>query len=151
MNILSLDLGTNTGWAHNANGVITFGVQNFAPRRFEGGGMRYLRFNRWLTEMRSFDRIDAVFFEEVRRHMGTDAAHIYGGLLGQLTAWCEEREIPYQGIPVQTIKKFATGKGNAGKCLMIEAARGWGHQVTDDNEADAVCLLKYAISSFQPH
>ena len=30
-----------------------------------------------------------------------------------LTAWCEEHELPYQGVPVGTIKRYATGKGNA--------------------------------------
>ena len=84
--------------------------------------------------------IGAVYFEEVRRHLGTDAAHIYGGLLGVVTAWCEEHEIPYQGVPVGEIKKHATGKGNADKGAMIAAAKARGHQPGDDNEADAIAI-----------
>ena len=47
--ILALDLGTQTGWAlASRDGSITSGSQSFKPQRFEGGGMRYLRFKRWL-------------------------------------------------------------------------------------------------------
>jgi hypothetical protein len=64
-----------------------------------------------------------VYFEEVRRHAGVDAAHAYGGFMAHLTAWCEHHQIPYQGVPVGTIKKHATGKGNANKDQMIGAVR----------------------------
>ena len=55
--------------------------------------MRYLRFTNWLTEMdRLAGPIATIWFEEVRRHAGTDAAHVYGGLMATLdgmggTAW----------------------------------------------------------------
>ena len=144
--ILALDLGTATGWALRHNGVITSGTQSFKPQRYEGGGMRYLRFARWLNEVLvSVGSIDALYFEEVRRHVGTDAAHVYGGLLAHLTAWCESQDIPYQGVPVGTIKKHATGKGNASKEQMLEAMRAKGYAPADDNEADALALLHWAI------
>lgn len=147
--ILALDLGTHTGWAlHHLNGSITSGTEHFKPQRFEGGGMRYLRFKRWLTEIKQCaDGIDAVFMEEVRRHAGVDAAHAYGGFLAHLTAWCEHHQIPYQGVPVGTIKKHATGKGNAGKDEMIAAAIKRGFAPSDDNEADALALLHWAIET----
>jgi Holliday junction resolvasome RuvABC endonuclease subunit len=145
--ILSLDLGTRTGWALlGRDGSITSGSESFKPQRFEGGGMRYLRFKRWLTEIKqSADDIDAVYFEEVRRHAGVDAAHAYGGFMAQLTAWCEHHNTPYQGVPVGTIKKHATGRGNASKDEMIAAARLRGHVPADDNEADALALLHWAV------
>ncbi|WP_375610760.1 MULTISPECIES: crossover junction endodeoxyribonuclease RuvC [unclassified Bartonella] len=141
--ILCLDLGTKTGWAlRDADGFITSDTEHFQSRRFEGGGMRYLRFKKWLTELkRSVDEIDAVYFEEVRRHVGTDASHVYGGFLATLTAWCEHHQIPYEGIPVGTIKKAMTGKGNASKAEMIKAMRAKGHAPCDDNEADALAIL----------
>ena len=146
MTILALDLGIQTGWALTSrDGSITSGSQSFKPQRFEGGGMRFLRFKRWLTDIKQCnDGIDRVVFEEVRRHVGVDAAHAYGGFMGQLTAWCEHHQIPYQGIPVGTIKKHATGKGNASKDEMVAAARARGHAPTDDNEADAIALLYLA-------
>ena len=147
--ILALDLGTTTGWAlRTPDGAITSGTQSFRPQRFEGGGMRFLRFKRWLTELKAHaDGIDSLHFEEVRRHVSTDAAHVYGGFLATLTSWCEHHQIPYQGVPVGTIKKHATGKGNASKDEMITAMRRLGHVPTDDNEADALALLHWASQS----
>ena len=144
---LALDLGTATGWALRAcGGPVVSGTESFKPRRFEGGGMRYLRFKRWLTELKgTTDGLGVVYFEEVRRHAGVDAAHAYGGFLATLTSWCEHHAIPYSGVPVGTIKKHATGKGNASKDDMIAATRAWGHAPIDDNEADALALLDWAM------
>jgi Holliday junction resolvasome RuvABC endonuclease subunit len=149
--ILALDLGTTTGWAlRPSDGDMAHGFVSFRPQRFEGGGMRFLRFKRWLSEIHATaNDIHAVYFEEVRRHVGVDAAHVYGGLMATLTTWCEHRNIPYQGVPVGTIKKHATGKGNAGKGEVIAAMRAKGHPVTDDNEADALALLHWAIDSLE--
>ena len=146
--ILALDLGTTTGWALAGPGAHrTSGTQTFKPGRFEGGGMRYLRFKGWLTEMQQCaDPLGWVVFEEVRRHASTDAAHVYGGFLATLTAWCEHHQIPYQGVPVGTIKKHATGWGNAGKPEMLGAMRARGFQPADDNEADALALLDWALA-----
>jgi Holliday junction resolvasome RuvABC endonuclease subunit len=146
--ILALDLGTTTGWAlHQRDASISSGSQSFKPQRFEGGGMRYLRFKRWLTEIKQCaDGIDLVAFEEVRNHAGVDAAHAYGGFMATLTAWCEHHQIPYQGVPVGTIKKHATGRGNASKAEMIAAMQARGHHPQDDNEADALALLHWARS-----
>ncbi len=93
--ILALDLGTKTGWAlRNVEGRILSGTVYFKPGRFEGGGMRYLRFRKWLTELKATGDFAAIYFEEVRRHAGVDAAHVYGGFLATLTAWCEHHQIP---------------------------------------------------------
>ena len=144
--ILALDLGTRAGWAIGGSSQPTSsGYEDFKNSRFQGGGMRYLRFRQWLEEIYMLHSIDAVYFEEVRRHRGVDAAHVYGGLLAQLTAWCEENTIPYQGIPVGTIKKHATGKGNASKEFMILAANNAGLNSKDDNEVDAWWLLDYIL------
>ena len=146
--ILALDLGTRTGWAAGSVVGITSGYIDLKGGRFEGGGMRFLRFQQWLNGFaKPSEPLGAVYYEEVRRHLGTDAAHIYGGLQATLTSWCEAHKVPYEGIPVGTIKKHATGKGNAGKDEMIAAARkisGFG--IADDNEADAVCLLDYVCA-----
>ncbi len=146
--ILALDLGTTTGWAlRGSDGRILSGSASFRPQRFEGGGMRFLRFKRWLAEIKDASAgIDALHFEEVRRHVSTDAAHAYGGFLATLSAWCEQHQVPYQGVPVGTIKKHATGKGNASKEQVIAAMTARGHAPGDDNEADALALLHWAIA-----
>jgi Holliday junction resolvasome RuvABC endonuclease subunit len=147
--ILALDLGTTTGWAMQlTDGAIVSGTVSFRPGRYEGGGMRFLRFRSWLEEMlRSAPGLATVHFEEVRRHVGTDSAHIYGGFLAHLAAWCEMKMIPYQGVSVGTIKRHATGKGNADKQAVIAAIKSRGFAPTDDNEADAIAILLWAIET----
>ena len=143
--ILALDLGTATGWAARIDDRIAAGTIDFRSGRFEGGGMRYLRFRRWLTELKSsLDGIDVIAFEEVRRHLGVNAAHAYGGFMATLTAWAEHHDVPYQGVPVGTIKRFITGKGNANKQAVIEAIQARGFKPADDNEADAIAILLWA-------
>ena len=147
--MLALDLGTTTGWAlRGCDGLITSGTVSLRPGRFDGGGMRYLRFTNWLTEIdRLSGPVAAIWFEEVRRHAGTDASHIYGGLMATLTAWAELRGVPYEGVPVGTIKRHAAGKGNADKAAMVAAVRARGFSPTDDNEADAIAILLWAIET----
>ena len=147
--ILALDLGTRTGWAARlADGAVVSGTVSFRPSRFDGGGMRYLRFRSWLDELRrTTSGLAAVYFEEVRRHAGTDAAHVFGGFLAHLTAWCELGRLPYQGVPVGTIKRHVTGKGNAGKDAVIAAIQARGFTPADDNEADALAILLWAIET----
>jgi hypothetical protein len=145
--ILALDLGQKTGWAvRNRDGAIASGVQEFRPGRFEGGGMIWLRFRAWLQEIdQTAGKVGVVVFEEVRRHAGTAAGHAYGGYLAHLTAWAEANRIPYQGVPVGTIKRHIAGKGNADKAAVIAAVKALGFNPIDDNEADALALLLWAL------
>ncbi|MFN3347396.1 MAG: hypothetical protein ACK41X_00370 [Pseudorhodoplanes sp.] len=129
-------------------GLITSGTASFRPSRYDGGGIRYLRFRSWLDGIAAnAGPLGAVHFEEVRRHIGTDAAHVFGGLLATLTAWCEQNGIAYQGVPVGTIKRFIAGKGNADKQAVIAAVCARGFTPADDNEADAIAILLWAIET----
>ena len=64
--------------------------------------------------------------------------------MATLTAWAEHHDVPYQGVPVGTIKRFITGKGNANKQAVIEAIQARGFEPADDNEADAIAILLWA-------
>lgn len=152
MLILAIDPGTKCGWAiRHPDGRIASGVWALKGGRHEGGGMRFVRLAGYLDTIAASYKVDAVAYEEVRRHMGVDAAHIYGGVVATLTAFCESRKppIPYVGIPVGTIKKHATGKGNADKDKMCAAtAQRWPEmgaaEAIDDNEADARWIAEAA-------
>lgn len=149
--ILALDPATKTGWAvrNDESGSIVSGVWDLSTGRHEGGGMRFLRFRAKLNEVFELQgKPRFVAYEEVSRHLGTTAAHVYGGLIAEATELCESLSIPYTAYPVGTIKKFATGKGNAGKAKMIKAAeKQWpGHTFEDDNEADARWIAELAYS-----
>ena len=139
MTVLALDLGTKTGWCIDP---IAHGVWDLKPGRYEGGGMRFVRFRSFLEAAIPLMGAQIVY-EEVRAHKGVDAAHIYGGLMATLQAWCEVRQIPYTAVPVGTIKKYWAGKGNAGKAEMLLAGVGKGFNVRDDNEMDAIALWHF--------
>lgn len=144
--ILALDLGTTAGWAVNSDGQVISGTASFRPGRFEGGGMRFPRFRGRLEELAGASGApSAVYFEAVRRHAGVDAAHVYDGLMATLTAWCEQRSIPYTGVPVSTIKRHCNGKGNADNSATVVAVRARDFNLAHDNEADAAALLDWAI------
>lgn len=101
---------------------------DLAPRRHEGGGMRPLRFREKLTTLLGGapnpDAGCLVAFEEVRRHSGVTAAHVYGELKGVAAMCCEEHGHAYQSVPVATVKRHATGGGAASKEQVITAVRG---------------------------
>lgn len=154
--IYAFDLGTNCGWAKNVGTSIIYGHLDLKPRRHESAGMRFVNFERSLWEMiPTFGKVGQglVVYEEVARHAGTHAAHVYGGLLAILQKFCVDHSTNYKGYPVGTIKKHATGKGNANKDMMRDAACRILHEsnkvpvpsITYD-ESDAVCLLSLAMS-----
>jgi Holliday junction resolvasome RuvABC endonuclease subunit len=149
MKALALDLGTKTGWAFmDRDSHMTSGVKEFKSDRWQGGGLRFLHFRSWLDEIKQRSSgIDRLYYEQVRRHAGTDASHLYGGWLAVLQVWCEENDIAYQGVPVGTWKRHACGKGNADKQTVIAAMRARGFEPGDDNEADAIAILLWAIET----
>ena len=145
--ILAIDLGTKTGWAARMpGGSVASGMQNFKLGRFDGNGMQFVRFSAWVKEMTVKTGCRSVAYEEVRRHKGVDAAHAYGGYMGHLQSTLNGTNVPFEGIPVGTIKGFWLGRGGgkgSGKEEMIAEAKRRGFNPVDDNEADALALLHY--------
>lgn len=148
MNILALDLGQSCGWAMRVNGKITSGVWDLKPTKFDSHGVRFLMFKRRLEVEIIIGGVEKIYYEAVRKHIGTDAAHAYGSYMGHVQSVCLENDIPYEGVPVQTIKKHATGKGNADKKQMLDAAikKFPRTNIVDDNQADALWLLDYTFT-----
>lgn len=161
MNILALDLGTTTGWALSESGRIESGVQTFDVKRGESPGMRFLRLTRWLVEIARVDqeypqgRLDLIVFEAAH-HRGGAATAVGVGFTSHVLSFCARYGIEHQPVHSATLKKFATGKGNAKKPDMLRAVvqRGWyndGERVAaDDNEIDAIALLHFALTELVP-
>lgn len=148
MVLLALDLGTKCGFCLGKDLENTLsGVWDLKQDRFAGGGMRFVRFRWRLNGILAAYPIAHVVFEEVRKHAGTDAAHVYGGLLAILSEWCESNRLPYEGVPVGTIKKYWTGKGNASKGAMVVECLRREMSVASDDEADAIALFHYAMEN----
>ena len=144
MKILSLDLATKTGWAINKPRMS--GVQTFEVKRGESPGMRFLRCRAWLNEIVSLvGKPDVICYEQAH-HKGGAATACCVGLVTEVLAFAAEHSIEHMPVHTAKLKIFATGKGNAGKPAMIDAAKLMGWSPEDDNEADAQLLLEYAIS-----
>jgi len=146
--VLALDPGTTTGWALYYRGQIISGVVVLDSKRIEGPGMRIVRLETFLDRIEmEYGMPTLVMYEEVRRHLGTHAAHFYGAYTGLIQKWCEDRKIEYTSVPVQTIKAFALGpsrekKREKSKAEMVRAANSvFGKKIKDDNEADACFIL----------
>lgn len=140
---IGIDPGSKCGWAvlDEEGRRVASGTWKLQGGRFDGAGMRFVRLDSHVRELLSSGGEVVLGFEEVRRHMGTDAAHIYGGVVATVMRVCEELGVPYAGVPVGTVKRHGTGKGNAGKLEMVEAAEArWEVKVADDNEADALWI-----------
>lgn len=170
MNLLALDLGTRTGWALRENGRIESGVQVFDVKRGESPGMRYVRFRRWLSELiwRPTERgrhgyphvmapevearVGLIVYEQTHQRGGA-ATEVAAGFATRVQEFCAEGKLEHAAVHSATIKKFVTGKGNAKKPEMLRNVRlkfcttgSQAERLTDDNEADALALLHYALS-----
>jgi Holliday junction resolvasome RuvABC endonuclease subunit len=134
MKILALDVATRTGWKTDT----AHGTWNFTPKKDESGGFRLVRFKAKLKEMCELENIDLVTFERTSG-FHKNALIVQAELHGVLKIFCEENKINYRAFSAAEIKKFATGKGNANKDAMIQAAAmKYGYSGSDDNEADAI-------------
>jgi len=147
---LSLDLATQTGWAYESAGMVTSGTESFQLKKKDRPGVRFLLFRTWLRDMLVNVKPTKVTYEEVMRWSSGNAAKVYCGLLAILQTECESKQIPYEGVHVGTIKKSATGSGNASKEEMIQAMRAKGYHPKDDNEADALALLFFSLGYNTP-
>lgn len=159
MNLLAVDPGSRLGWALSLDGTVESGVEDFSLRRGESPGARFLRFRRWLVDVselatRTTGRpIELITYEQPHHRGGhaTEVAHGFSTRLQEHAAGTEGCECV--SIHTATAKKWATGKGNAGKPEMIAAARKrWGLEPQDDNHADALCILAWALETYEvPH
>jgi Holliday junction resolvasome RuvABC endonuclease subunit len=166
--ILALDLGTKTGWAYrDSNGVVTAGTWILqTPEQTTAAAL--LRRDRTLDmrvpilyrKLKSFweeatikngysGGVDFLVFEDVQFSKFTLQTQLWSSLRAAVWLFAFRFSIPRDCCPVSTLKKFATGSGNAPKPVMMEAAKKLFPHIEmtfDDNAADALCLLQWAIN-----
>jgi len=146
LRILALDPATHCGYAISHS---LYGVWNLTAKRDESVGMRLIRLRAKLIEVIKGERINVVVFE---RPGGRFKASIIvqSEIQGQIKTVCEDLKVEYRAYSSTEVKKFATGKGNAGKPAMIKAAQEkLGYPGDDDNEADALWILELAKSEYK--
>lgn len=152
INLLALDIATETGWCTEiVKGHIVSGVWDLTPRKNESKGIRLIKFKASLHEVCKSESINLIVFEgavsysKFPNHVGVE-------LQGVLKLFCEENGIEYRSYMPTEIKKFASGKGNAKKDVMIQIAQTkYGMQGNNDNEADAICLYHLACKDLNLH
>ncbi|KOQ17890.1 hypothetical protein ABW38_00520 [Achromobacter xylosoxidans] len=145
--MLALDLGTKLGWAvRSRDGRVAHGTQVFTPRASWSRGQRWLRARSFLSELITSRQVHAIAYEDVKRHMGTDAAHAYGAFLCLVEMLADSHRLRLLPVGVKTIKKHWTGNGNADKAAMEAQARARGFRPESDNDADALAILHWAVA-----
>lgn len=138
--ILSLDLGTKTGWCTDSQS----GVQTFDVKRGESPGMRFLRCRAWLNEIYALVPDLNILVYEQAHHRGGAATACCVGLVTVVLEFAAKNNLELMPVHTATLKKWATGNGRAGKPDMIKAAIQRGYKPIDDNDADACLLYEYA-------
>jgi len=135
MKILALDIATVTGWKTETSS----GTWNLKPNRGESEGMRVVRFKAKVKEMVELENISLISYERPAG-LFKSSIMVASEMVGVLKLLCIEKGIDLACYSATEIKKFATGKGNANKDAMIQAAKDLGFNPSDDNEADAIHL-----------
>jgi len=144
MKILAIDQASNCGWCVSET---DYGTWDFNTRKDESSGMKWLRFRAKLKEMNDLLKIDLIAYERVAGHHKNSIIHS-AKMVAIIESFCEENGIQYRAFSASEIKKFATGKGGAGKPAMIKAAKDkYGYDGNDDNTADAIHIYFLAKDS----
>lgn len=153
--VIALDCAQKTGWAVvdiNSQEIIESGVQDLTKKRGESNGLLFLRFRTWLKglidSVRQFSEINLIIYEQAHFRGGA-ATEIGVGLQTRVQEAAQEFKILDAPVKTNTLKKYWTGSGAAGKERMIEkSAIQLGRAPIDDNEADAVAAAYYGINEF---
>jgi Holliday junction resolvasome RuvABC endonuclease subunit len=150
MRVLAIDPGANCGFAMSDSGErIAVGTWDLSTRRDESAGMKLLRLESKLVETMKAGPVDLLVYETPANHTYPLALISHAKYIGVIERFCTKHKINYRGYAPKEIKKFATGNGNAGKPLVIEAVRKrFGYDGDDNNEADAIALLELARSTY---
>lgn len=149
MNILAIDLGTHVGYCYNVKDEIHAGTRTLAtPKEVTAWGKERLdrrkdpRVERMCELVSGFGTFDAIIFEDVEFVKSRKQAHLWSAL--RTAAWLCGHSPVYECVATGTLKKFATGMGNADKAIMGAALQArhpdrWSPGY-DDNAVDAIWL-----------
>jgi hypothetical protein len=149
---LALDLGSDTGFAVlRADGRIESGTEKFHPKNGEGPGGRFVRFRRWLVDVKQANpELARVVYEDVSFVGAPGAAYavqLYGGFKAIVLMFVEHHQLETKGFAVSTIKKQFAGSGKAQKKDVTDSCKRLGFMPGTHNEADAIALLHVATGT----
>lgn len=141
--ILSIDLGTNLGWAVLQKGSETprFGLR-LLPKPHPAKFVRARREITDLIESWSLVLGDVLALEQPRP-VGHQAALVLLGLRAVALLVARDKGLHICEVGPSELKKLATGRGNATKDDVLAAACA-RYGAEDENEADALWVLEWA-------
>jgi Holliday junction resolvasome RuvABC endonuclease subunit len=97
------------------------------------------------------DPADLVVIEGYSFSSRNSHAHGLGELGGVIRLALADARIPYVDVPPASLKKYATGKGNASKGdVLVAAVKRLAYDGSSDNEADALWLREIGVAHIHP-
>jgi len=156
MNVLALDLGAKTGWCFGSrpDQLVVHTIQLEKPSVLKNLGKKLRSFDPRVWAL--FERIttyphqiDKFVFEDVQFATTTYQVQLWASMRAALWLGARERnddKPDITGVPVGTLKKYATGSGAADKQAMRRSAekKGLDCSSLDDNAIDAWHLWCYS-------
>lgn len=145
MKIVAFDLGSNMALAHNLDVDFPRTIhQEFKGHRVTRAAatVQWLKDRDWL-----FKHADLVIYERPFAR-GQDATRSLWGIAGLIEAVAGTHTVVKDVTPTE-IKKWVTGAGGGGKPDMLYWATLYGYDGSNEHEADAYGLLKYAEATFK--
>lgn len=142
--IVAFDQATKCGVAYQLPGrQPKTELWNLTLKSYESNGMKWIRFEGKVRDFLKKIKAKAVAYELPAGRNLKPIIHS-SKMIGIIEKVATELEIEYIEFSSSQVKKFATGKGNANKEMMIEYAKKlWKFEGQDDNEADALHILHY--------
>ena len=147
--VLALDIATHTGY-YSVHGS---GTWDFSESMRRNSNKQHKAFRDTLIEFISKNNIKVIVAEDVncgrmnKEFMSSRKLSEFRGILMEV---CDTMNLPEPVfINLRTVKKLATGNGNADKEMMIRFCKlRWKTNPIDDNEADATHIFMYYVKKF---
>lgn len=174
--VLGIDLGTNCGIAFMdytagrpiVDATVWLDQWDLSIGTYDSTVLRHVRLQQFLSVLQpdfiGFEDVKVdVPLEEFRNKPGALVARIVptaeflGTLKIILSLWAHTNGVPLQGFQITSIKKYATGKGNASKVDMINTCNTKLHANLDpenydktgvDNVADAAFIMAMMVEGY---
>lgn len=151
MKALGLDLGNNLGWCVSSRLKDTVRHLKSGQHLFtskHGEAARFAEFRRWLNFMLDESKANRLIIERPigGRFQGGSSAKLFFGMRTICLMVAHAHGVDFFEVAANTVKKHATGKGNAEKGVMIEqAAMAYGFTPGSHDEADAIWVADWGL------
>lgn len=151
--IFAADLGLNMGWAVldvDTGERVDSGTFRLANKKGDHVSARWARAVECLEDkITYYDLVERVVYEKVRRHQGTDAAHVYGALEAALQTACCSINLTPEPVEITVWKKAAVGNGGAKQAVYVPAiAKLFKLKLNVEKNEDEAAALGVGLTAY---